>query len=468
MKLFTSISSLVVATAAVLATGSTALAQSASIDLRESHQSVHTMVGGDYLGNLVSVANPGSGLATLQWRYTHPAAGIHTVVDIDLTLPLHRVGYVLALSSDQFLVAGRRHTGPGSFTGHLALVQLDFATQGMAVLSSADVAGVDPTDLSYDPLGGDLFLLDAGARRLMVSPWAGSGAVPTLFTQVADYTTEPALVLPQYAVLRSRNLASGALLFDANKVRYTRYFEAGGQWYADTNLWAASLAAPLVTRDRVFVPRNRPFDVDVFGPAAFPMALEFSAEGQVDTTVTLTTPSQTISPFAATGQPGAFGHLGSTTVGDLDFRSCVRYGLPQGQSFFPMGEMTCDMYGPFAGRQNMTVMAEVLPHATSGTNLGTAVTGELWIAFRDSSGNDPVTINGDSALLSPLLQLPFDLAAGTLPLDISFEMPTIDASLVGAVVLFQVVLTDGSQWAYTDVFGLEIRPSDPWDLSSNP
>ena len=125
--------------------------------------------------------------------------------------------------------------------------------------------------------------------------------------------------------------------------------------------------------------------------------------------------------------------------------------------------MYCDVYGPWVGRENMVVVADVLPKENGSLLHGTPLAGALWVGLRDAAGNDPVTVNGDDALLTPITSIPFSLPAGVLPRDISIALPEIPASADDAVWLFQIAVSDGVSLAYSDVFGIETRSNAPWE-----
>lgn len=440
-----------------------ALAQTASVDQREVLVPVVRAGNPDLLsyGDIRSVPNTTSGNAILEWRYVPPTDPDIDPVAHPLTLPMHRVGDVMRLAENEYLVVGRRHTTAPQFVGHVARVQLDFNSTTLSLVSSSDIGPIDPVDICHDSTSGRLFIIDALQRRLVSSPWSG-GALPSSFSTVFGYSQLGSLARIEHARLAARPGVAGVYVVDSNGVERTFCYSANGQWQMDNASWLAGLSKPAVTAATRFVPVNRPWNLGVFGPATFPLSATVRSEQQPDVPISLSGPSCQVTPLPASATPGSFGTLMVANGSWFDFRTCVRYGEPQNTAFYPLGEAFCDLYGPYAARENFLCGVELLPHAVNGVGAAPAVSGELRIGFRGANGVDPVTISGSSATLTPLLTVPFALAGGTLPRDISFAFPLIPPELANSVVLLQVMVTDGVQVAQSDVFGLQIRTEDAW------
>lgn len=450
---------------AAILTAEGARAQSASTDLREVHQAVVDTSSNPaaHYGALRSLPNPTSNLAQVAWDFQSPSGGAPSTYVFTTTM--NRVGYLQRVGDTDFVVAGRRFTSGNAYVGHLALLRLDFQNKTLSTVQSNDIGALDLVCLQHDAVGGRLYGIDARGRRLVAAPWVATGSLPTTFSQVFDYSTLPVLANPVLSYLESNGDASGVRVFGADGVRYTRCYSSGGQWSSDATSWQSRLTAPVITMESRFLPLNRPWPIKVYGPSPLPTGATVESEVGGPLSVAVNGVNSIACPLSPTSAPGAFGIIELATAeksAPLDFRTCVRYGAPQNTAFYPLGEVYCDVFGPFTGRNNLVISANVLPHATNGVTQAPAIGGELRIGFRDANGNDPVVMNGDSATLGAALSVPFTVPAGDLPRDLSIAIPQIPGGLEGLTTLFQFVVTDGSQFAQSDVFGIQIRASDPW------
>mgnify|MGYP001378222865 CR=1 FL=1 len=446
--------------------GRSASAQFASTELREVHQAVYdaSSTPTNHYGALRSMPNGASGFAQIAWDFENPSGGGATTYV--MTTTLNRIGYLTRVSSTDFLVAGQRFLSGGGYVGHLALVRLDLVNPALNTVQSGDVGAVDLIDLHYDKLGGRLFGIDARGRRLVASPWTPTGSLPSSFSQVFGYATLPALANPLMASLEANGDAAGVRVYHSDGVRYARCTSSSSGWSCDTTSWQSELRRPVITTDSRFLALNQPWPLRVYGPGALPSSASVQAEGFAQASVAVNGVNPIACPIPTNASPGAFGsiELGTTELSEpLDFRTCVRYGVAQNTAFYPLGETYCDVFGPFTNRTNLVISAKVLPHATNGVTQAPAIVGELRIGFRDANGVDPVVMNGNSATLSAALAIPFSVPGGDLPRDLSVSIPQIPGGLEGVTTLFQFVVTDGSQFSQTDVFGIEIRATDPWN-----
>lgn len=446
--------------------GRSAQAQFASTELREVHQAVYdtSSTPATHYGALRSVPNGTTGFAQIAWDYESPSGG--GAATHVMTSTLNRIGYLDRISGTDFLVAGQRFTAGGGYVGHLALVRLNLVSPAMSTVQSSDVGNVDLIDFHYDKLGGRLYGIDARARRLVASPWTPSGSLPTSFSQVFGYSTIPALANPLMAYLEGNGDAAGVRVYYSDSVRYARCTSSSSGWNCDTTSWQTQLRGPVITTDSRFLALNQPWPIRVYGPGALPNSATVQAEGFAQASIAVNGVNPIACPLPANSAPGAFGAIELATLEisePLDFRTCVRYGVAQNTAFYPLGETYCDVFGAFTNRSNLVISAKVLPHATLGVTQAPAIAGELRIGFRDANGVDPVVMNGSAATLNAAFAVPFSVPGGDLPRDLSLSIPQIPGGLEGLTTLFQFVVTDGSQFAQTDVFGVEIRATDPWN-----
>lgn len=434
-------------------------AQHATTDLRELYASVGRAgapgaLRPDTRGHLWIPPGSTQGSVPVLWR-----EGTSEPVEL---LPMDRAGHLCALSETDFLVAGSRSSS-GVEVGRLAHLRLDFEDPAIAVLGAVDVGAVDPLQVCHDPIADRLYLLDGLARRIVSAPWSGSGPLPAAgaFGTVVDHTEEALLARPGWVQLEAHP-SGGLLVVASDGHRASRYSPDGQGWTVDRSSWRDELATPVILAESRFLPVNGPWELEIAGPASFPLTVTVRGEEGLLATADLAGPQSSLSITTGQETPGNFGHLVGDGMPAFDFRTCVRYGQPQNTAFYPLGRMYCDLLGPHEGRQDLVVWADVTPKADGSLLHSTPLIGALWVGLRDAAGNDPVAVDGESAILTPVASLPFSLPAGTLPRDLSFALPAIPAGSGGEVMLFQVVVSDGVNLAWSDVFGIETRDALPF------
>lgn len=442
-----------------------AFAQDALTDMRQVQVSAIQVQGGvrQHFGYLQSLANEGSGNAQLEWLYGAPGTPVENLISMVIPMPMNRVGSMELLPSGELLVVGHAIVPGSTDVGVIALVHLDAANGIFYVVDAQSVGSANLTDVRYDAAGQRIFMIDAAGRSVLAANYSGSGALPTTHETVVDSSGFSSLQRPLFSELRCETGTSGIRVYETNGTAYTRFDKSGGAWIADSIEWTSKLSGPEIKGASRFLAKNRPWTIETFGDANFPIDLQLLAEGGVDAAVQLTGPVTTFAAPASLNAPGDSGSMHSVATGSFDFRTCLRFGEPQNAGFFPFGELYCDVFSPYIGQDDMVVSADVLTFAGGGTQLASALTGECRIGIAPAGGPYPVTELGSAAVLTQLLSIPFSVDAGSLPTNLSFRMPEVPAGTDQTELLFQIVVSDGSEVAFTEVFGIDVRPHDVYN-----
>lgn len=375
------------------------------------------------------------------------------------TLPFHRVGCLERIdrTSDRFLISGLEFVQwtPVVVRGVLCKVQLSSSPAGIQILETKTYPTVDPAVVRWNEAESRIYAADPRNKTLLAASWTGwSAPLPDAFTTVATKATVAQLANTWGYRLAAAPEAGGAYFHngtDTSTVHWIR--EVAGAWQAST----VENTNDLLVRHPVWVSLADSLEARL--PAvsggswsivrSIDGAVVASGQGPVEEWFAITPPADFSTypglEYALTAPSGA------PTPYRFFLRPTVRYGSPVGATGFSLG------------RVSMPLVCQVgddgYAHGVDvDTTIGTGtVQASLWVATRGPNG-DPVTIQGNTAVLDPqaTIDFSFDLATFGSTVGLRYPIPD-DPTLEGVVLLWQYVFVlPNSEVAFTEVFGTGI------------
>lgn len=399
--------------------------------------------------------------ATLEWTsldYDGPASTID--------MPFQTVGGALFLDKSFFVVSGCSTVG-SPVVGKLCIVQANGSTGALAITQTVSLPGIDPYMIAWDKNSGVIGIIDVVTNCLLVAPYAG-GALPTATSFAV------ALSSGQASPLAGNDpyiftVASGFML-KANRLAPVGIAAWSGSAWGF--IPSPTTYSPYWGVDTAVLGHTQPLKVMCGGNSAFPATFSIHQLGDFPGVVASgqqTAPQTTVTvaaPQAFYDYPGAPFQVVACTPSNLAdsvvFKPLVRYGTPiSGGGIVP-------------GRGSISETA--VPGSTINVRCNLAIPGVqdaaatpfefepyLWIGLgvRDGSTPDPVTINGDLAVLSPVASMDPAMVKqywqfGTVSAQV--VIPS-DPGLEGLILLFQWVfqpVANPTQLSVSDVFATRI------------
>jgi len=384
-------------------------------------------------------------------------------------LPFHRIGKALLIADRQFLLSGLEFQSWNPVSARGVLCKAEFVEQGgvytINIVEEQVLPTFDPVSIAWSEHGGRLYLLDYKTSRILAADWAGwTSAVP------GEAAYEGAASPADIALLTEAELPvldTPRSLFRADRHSsacfFMSYADLQNHWVVDkvgANWTVNAYDAPrsMVVRYPLLVSTRDDAVLRLRSPCTGAWTLARETDGQVvaSGTATLdqwTTIGGTTQEFS--DEPG-IRYILEATAQPSPFRKfvypTVRYGAPQGTASFSLGRAfmpyVCCV-GDGAYGNGVSTMQ------TIGTG---TVHGSLWVGFRDGSGNDPVTVDGDVAVLSPQSTVEFQYDLTQFPSTVGLHYPIPDQqAIVGSVIFWQYVFVlPNSDLAFSEVFGTRI------------
>lgn len=427
-------------------------------------QAVDVTIDGD--GETISMGqinlSPLSGSTTSQLAWwVDPAQD--TLPATTLSIDLESVGSIVPVGGSGYLAMGTALT-PAGDVGRMIRFGLDVDAGAFTVLSTRDFAGMDPIHGYFDPSMGSLYLVDGVSRALLATAYDGGVVLPTTFDVVADHTVHAPLATPRKAFLDRNPALPGVRLFDATGVRYASITPNGPSFAFDGDAWASVVDVPIVFTPSMFVPANRPFELSASGAATYPHSIVMKSSSGTEAQWAIASPTEAVSLPAGAGTPGRFVWLQSASGQSLGrcAITCVKHGATQNPGVLNLGEVYCDLAGPYEGASDSMLIVDVLPSLDGGLTIDGTMNGEVRIGFHvPGTAGYPVVESGSAATLTASMTIPFQLDAGPLPTELSFDLPQVPQGSAGILVLFQVAVQGQNGIASSEVFGLPIRSVNP-------
>lgn len=402
--------------------------------------------------------NFGQGSAVARWY----EEGSPPISRAQVPLPFHRVGSGVRVAERSFLLSGLEFVNWNPPATRGVLCKLRFVESGspptytIEITETTYLPTLDPVAIAWHPRGGRLFLLDHHTRTILATDWAGWDAplpAESSFETAAAPSNIPLLADGEATVSAEKDGRGCYVMSLADLANHWFITKAGGTWQINpqddlSRLLVVRYPALVSSRDDV-VFRIRP-------PAASNWTLTRETDAQTIASGTASYDQWT----AVTGTAQAFHdqpgvrYILEVAGPQSSFRAfvypTVRYGLPQGTNAFHMSRA----YVPYLCEVGDTTYGHGV--YVKQTLSGGTVNASLWVAVRN--GGDPVTVNGDVAVLDPQSTIDFQYDPTVFPTSVGLVYPIADdPALVGSVLLWQYVFElPGGDVASTEVFGTQI------------
>jgi hypothetical protein len=372
-------------------------------------------------------------------------------------MPFIRAGGIAPIDQgnpSRFLVSGW-----GAVDGHLAVVQLtDQPQPTISTLQAVTIGSSYPIRVCWTDQ--TIFLVDAIGQKIVSAPWDGVSPLPTSFTDVIDKSELYTLAMGSIVDLAPA-APDGVLVT-------SRFGGFGGlRVYWNGSAWATEDVTGLPAGPVQFGPKGNFIALPSTGPliiqgpvGAFSI-IDDSTGTTVGSGVSTSDWEEVTVTFASELTPGQLHRITSPGIPSNYFTPTVRHGTPKVVSAFGV----TPGLAPSARLGNLGFgVATRFPRADS--NSYEVLQGSLWIAVRDSSGNDsvvpaPPVPPGATAFLVPAASIEFlveyQIGDETFPYGIGIPLPN-DPILEGLVLLFQFVaiVPGGLDFVISDVFGVTV------------
>ena len=441
-----------------------------------------------YAGNVFVGPNFGDDPSDLLWEFKDPVTG--QVATHSIALPFNRSGGVASVTPDSFLISGLNVSqSTGIRNGIVAKLRL--VRNGLVLSHVFDEVqtypNIDPVSCHYNKEDGHIYLWDADGERIVAAQWSGwSAPIPdeasfsTALAKTASPTEMRHFHLTELFASDSQDwghvptnsvspwpqpVLDGFTLFDPVTRNMTQY-RKGASWFSfvtSTDYFAKSVNRFEINPNPPdVIGGSKPFTVRSIGlDSVAYQILDYETGAVVHDGLTVAG-VDVVGPIQLfNSDPGRGYRIKATSHGDFvsgEFLSSLRYGVSQPALDFTFSEGVMPYWGPQTDQDAMGIPwgvgVFVDERPASGQLLCT-----LLIGVRTPSQDDPVTINGNLALLSPTVDISFVMDMSDIRSDISNRINFFDNDIYaeGTVLLFQYIFVSPGGVGFSDVFGRKIR-----------